>query len=75
MTTFAERAARPRRSTTRAFHRAKPGLFEGILDEDGPLINAWPGGFRTIACLWCDRPFASSGRQERMCQACRRHTR
>jgi hypothetical protein len=56
--------ARPRRSPD----HSRPGP-----DDEQPLANAWPGGLRTIACLWCNRPFASAGRQERMCPACRRH--
>jgi hypothetical protein len=43
--------------------------------EESPLRNAWPGGIRMIACLWCSRLFASAGRHERMCEPCRRHTR
>ena len=34
----------------------------------------WPGGDRSLACLRCSRPFASAGRHERMCPACRRQT-
>lgn len=61
-------------SAARGLRGASPRVFKPIAVPDAPLINAWRTGLRTMDCLWCDRPFTSSGRQERMCPACRRHT-
>jgi hypothetical protein len=60
-------------SGKRAHRRWAPRLDEADA-AGGRLVNDWPAGSRVLACLWCDRPFPSSGKQERMCQACRRHT-
>jgi hypothetical protein len=61
-----------RRGGKRPF-RDTQRIIKPVPDADAALGNAWPAGVRTIACLSCDRPFMSSGRQERMCQPCRRH--
>lgn len=63
------------RGMKRQIRRILPPLAEsGIEEPDAPARNAWPAGLRTMACLACDAPFPSSGRHERMCQSCRRHT-
>ncbi len=49
----------------------RPGVEADVID-DAPSQNAWPSGVRVVACLACDVAFTSSGRQERMCPACRR---
>lgn len=60
-------------AATRALRGVMPRIIKPVTDGTDPSANAWPGGSKTIACLWCNRPFASTGRQERMCQSCRRH--
>ena len=59
------------RSGKRTFHRFLPPS-PPTEERDEQLRNAWPGGLRTMSCLWCDREFVSSGRHERMCTRCRR---
>ncbi|HET7340400.1 MAG TPA: hypothetical protein VFL90_02980 [Methylomirabilota bacterium] len=61
-------------SGRRTYRRVPPRPDEADDAVDDRLVNDWPAGSRTLACLWCDRPFPSSGKQERMCAACRRHT-
>ena len=58
----------------RRFDRPTSRAVMPVGDVDDANGNAWPAGPRTIACLWCDRTFLSSGRHERMCPACRRHS-
>jgi len=62
------------RSMKRSFRRPVPPLVESADDPDAPARNAWPAGTRVMRCLSCDAQFSSSGRHERMCPSCRRHT-
>ena len=61
-------------AANRALRRLPERIVKPVPDTDDGPGNAWPAGPRTIACLWCDRAFSSSGRQERMCHVCRRHS-
>jgi hypothetical protein len=62
------------RSRSSRFGAALRRTFRPADEDEVPLVNAWHSGQRSIKCLGCDRPFPSSGRQERMCPTCRRNS-
>ena len=62
----------PGKSAARALRRTAERTFKPGVGGRRP--NQWPAGTRATACLLCEQLFVSSGRQERMCPACRRRS-
>ncbi len=57
-------------SLRRLHSGAEPAGNDGGSGLGSAARNAWPGGPRQMPCLACERPFISSGTDDRQCPSC-----